>query len=154
MTPSRPHKNRLAVVAGVCIAGMLLVPLAQHPAMASSELVPPAHATEVNLRLDRTGATRVLAETTGAAQEDDSQNPKSMEEQANQPVFVKRAPGSTAAKKEVPVKDRFAFVKDWPFWVIAGGVLLAGIGGYVLLKNSNKEGPCAPQFTSGCFGAK
>jgi hypothetical protein len=152
MTPSKSRNKWLPVVVGVCIVGLLLVPLAQHSAIASP----------VDLRLDRAGATRVMAQASGeaggapagAAQEEDTQSPKSMEEQAQEVTVTKRPAGSSAKKKEEPPQDRFAFVKDWPFWVIVGGVLVAGVGGYILLKNSNQDGPCAPQFNGGCFGAR
>jgi hypothetical protein len=35
--------------------------------------------------------------------------------------------------------------------VIVGGVVVAVAGGYMLLRNSNQEPPCAPQFSAGCF---
>jgi hypothetical protein len=152
MTPSLPLRKRLAIVIGPCVLSLLLVPLGQHAVFASPELTPPTRPAAVNLRLDGARATRVLADLSGAAQEDDPDKPRSMEEQANAPSR-KAAPGTSAAvKKEAPPPDSFAFVKDWPFWVIVGGVLVAGVAGFVLLRNSNQDGPCAPQFNAGCFG--
>jgi hypothetical protein len=145
-------RKRLAIVIGPCALGLLLVPIGQRPVLASPELTPPA---VVNLRLDRARATRVLADVTGAAQEDDPDKPRSMEEQAAGPAHKPGKPGADAnVKKEAPPHDSFAFVKDWPFWVIVGGVVLVGVAGYVLLRNSNQDGPCAPQFNAGCFGTR
>jgi hypothetical protein len=117
--------------------------------MASPEVHPPAGAAGVNLRLDRAGATRVMAEL-GGGQASDTEKPKSMDEKATEP-----APGSASAvKKEAPPPDPYGFLKDWPFWVIVGGVVIAGAATYMLLRNSNEQGPCAPQFSGGCFGER
>lgn len=174
MTPSSPKRNgfapvgigpvrsefgrrlatvRSVAVVGACVLGLLLVPLGRHPAVASTppELgsQPRGRAAAVTLRLTPGAATRVLAELSGAAQESDAEKPKSMEEQTAPPPV---AAGSAArAKKEAVPPDQFAFLKDWPFWVIVGGVVVAGVGGYMLLRNSNQTAPCAPQFTAGCF---
>ncbi len=145
------RKKRFAVVIGPCVLGLLLVPIAQRSALASPEVHPPSGAAGVNLRLERAGATRVLAELSGASQEGDSEKPKSMEAQAN----TEPAPGAAAAvKKEAPPPDPYAFVKDWPFWVIVGGVVIAGAATYMLLRNSNEQGPCSPTFNGGCFGER
>jgi uncharacterized membrane protein len=138
-------------VIGPCVLGLLLVPLGQHPAGASPSDISIARARNgaVNLGLNLGSATRVMAELSGAAQESDHEKPKSMDEQAapTQPPPTAAA----AAKKAAPPPEPFAFVKDWPFWVIVGGVVIAGVGGYMLLHNSNQKAPCAPQFTAGCF---
>lgn len=103
----------------------------------------------VDLWLNPSAATRVMADLSGAAQESDTEKPKSMDDQAKP---VAPPPGSAAAvKKEAPPPDSMAFLKDWPFWVIVGGVVVAAVGGYMLLRNSNDKAPCAPQFTAGCF---
>jgi hypothetical protein len=151
MTSSRHQRKRLAVAVGPCVLGLLLVPLSQHPALASAELHPPAHTAQVNLGLDQTTATRVLAELSGASQESDSEKPKSMESQ-NKP---EPAPGSASAvKKEAAPEDPFAFLKDWPFWVIVGGVAIAAGGTYMLLRNSNQKPACdMSRFNAGCFGS-
>lgn len=151
MTPSRPKRNWFAAVIAPCVLGMLLVPLGQHPVVASSpgaDIGARPGAGAVNLRLTPGSATRVMAELSGAAQESDGQNPKSMEAQAAPPPVV---PNAAGVKKEAPPPDQFGFLKDWPFWVIVGGVVVAGIGGYMLLHNSNQKAPCAPQFNAGCF---
>ena len=151
MTPCRPLRKRLVFVIGPCVLGLLLVPLGQHPAGASPSDISTARARNgaVNLGLNLGSATRVMAELSGAAQESDHEKPKSMDEQAapTQPPPTAAA----AAKKAAPPPEPFAFVKDWPFWVIVGGVVIAGVGGYMLLHNSNQKAPCAPQFTAGCF---
>jgi hypothetical protein len=133
------------------VLGLLLVPIAQHPALASSEEYHLSGSPAVNLRLDRTGATRVMADLSGGAQESDTEKPKSMEAQAS----TEPAAGTASAvKKEAPPPDQFAFLKDWPFWVIVGGVVIAGAATYMLLSNSNEQGPCAPKFSGGCFGER
>jgi len=101
----------------------------------------------VNLRLDAVAATRVMA-AEGAAQENDNDAPKPMEKV----TVTKKAAGE---KPPEPPKDRFAFAKDWPFWVIVGGVLIAAGGTYMLLRNGNSTPACDHgTYTSGCFGAR
>jgi hypothetical protein len=140
------------VVVGICAAGLILAPIASTPALASSTVTPGSQPAAVNLRIDGATATRVLSQAEGAAQEADPDQPKPMEEQA---VTGPRHP-VVKVKKAVPPPppNHFAFLKDWPFWVIVGGVVVAGVGGLVLLHNSNKESPCGVQFTSGCFGSR
>lgn len=154
MTPSRPRRKRLAVVNLVIapvVAGLLLLPIVQRPALASPALQPSGRPSTVNfhLNLDNASATRVLAQE-GAAQESDGDMPKTVE------AKKKEADSGNAAaiKQEKPPEDPFAFVKDWPFWVIVGGVVLVGAAGYMLLRNSNDSGPCNAAFTAGCFGAR
>ena len=147
MTPSRPKNGRLAVmVVGLCAIGLILMPLTQGRALASPDLHPVRRPADVNLRLDHNGATRVLSELEGAAQEADPDQPKSMEAQAA-PKAAKKAPP--------PPEDKLAFLKDWPFWVIVGGVLVAGVGGYMLFSNANEKPACdMTTFTAGCFGSR
>lgn len=154
MTPFRPRRKRLAIVNLVIaplVLGLLLVPLGQRVAVASPELHPPARSNPVNLHLDLDGssATRVLAQAPeGAAQESDADAPKTVE--PKKPVD----PNTAGVKKEKPPEDPFAIVKDWPFWVIVGGVIVVGAAGYMLLRNSNEVPPCGDAFAGGCFGAR
>jgi hypothetical protein len=156
MTPFRPRRKRLAVgnlVIAPLVLGLLLVPVGQRFAVASPELHPPARSNAVNLHLelDNSAATRVLAQDSvpsGAAQESDADMPKTV--QPKKPVD----PNTAAMKKEKPPEDPFAIVKDWPFWVIVGGVVLVGAAGYMLLRNSNDTPPCGMDFAAGCFGAR
>jgi uncharacterized membrane protein len=139
-------------VIGTCVLGLSLTPVFQHPALASPSLGADGQghpAAAVNLRLDGTSARRVMADLSGAAQEDDSEKPKSMEEKAKPPEPA--AGTAAAAKKEKPPEDPFAFVKDWPFWVIVGGAVILVAGGYMLLRNSNDKAPCPMDFKAGCF---
>jgi hypothetical protein len=153
MTPFNPRRKRLAVVNLVIaplVLALLLVPVGRHVAVASPDLHPPARSNPVNLHLDldNTAATRVLAQE-GAAQESDTDAPKTVE--PKKPVD----PNTAGVKKEAPPEDRFAMVKDWPFWVIVGGVIIVGAAGYMLLRNSNQETPCdTGKFMAGCFGAR
>jgi hypothetical protein len=143
------------LVVAPLVLGMLLAPIGQRVAMASPELHPPARTTSVGLHLDldNAAATRVLAQGSavpeGAAQESDADAPKTVE--PKKPVD----PNTAAAKKEKPPEDPLAMLKDWPFWVIVGGVLVAGAGTYMLLRNSNEGTPCDERaFNAGCFGAR
>ncbi|MBC8133722.1 MAG: hypothetical protein H7X95_12130 [Deltaproteobacteria bacterium] len=154
MTPSRPQRIRFAAVVPPIVLGLLLLPLGQRPVAASptvsAEVNSQSRPGSLNLRLNQGAATRVFAELSGAAQESDTEKPKPMEGQgaATDPA----SPQAAAVKKAPPPpEDKFAFVKDWPFWVIVGGVVIAGVGGYMLLRNSNQDAPCAPQFNAGCF---
>jgi uncharacterized membrane protein len=127
---------------------LFLAPILERPAGASPsvEFGTPERAT-VNLRLTQRSAVRVMADLSGAAQESDAEKPKSMEEQA----ALKAKASAAAAKKPPPPPDPFAILKDWPFWVIVGGVVIAGVGGYMLLRNSNDKAPCDARFNAGCF---
>lgn len=100
----------------------------------------------VNLRMDASTATRILAIEEGASQENDSEKPKTMADQG--------APKPTGKAVEPAPESKFAFVKDWPFWVIVGGVVVAGVATYMLVKNANDTPPCGARYTAGCFGAK
>lgn len=156
--PSRPRRKRLAVVNLVIapvVAGLLLLPIVQRPALASPTLQPPGRPSTVNfhLNLDNASATRALAQEgaapEGAAQESDGDMPKTV-----QPKKEADSGNAAAIKKEKAPEDPFAFVKDWPFWVIVGGVVLVGAAGYMLLRNSNDTGPCNAAFDAGCFGVR
>jgi uncharacterized membrane protein len=135
------------VVIGPCILGVFLAPIVERTAAASPSTEVAERAAAVDLRLTQRSVVRVLADLSGAAQEADAEKPKSMEEQA----AGKAKPAAAAVKKEAPPPDPYAFVKDWPFWVIVGGVVIAGVGGYMLLRNSNDKAPCDARFTAGCF---
>jgi hypothetical protein len=100
----------------------------------------------VNLRVDPSAARRILAADEGASQENDTEKPKAMEDQA--------APKATGKVAEPPPESKFAFVKDWPFWVIVGGVVVASVATYMLVKNANDTPPCGARYTAGCFGAR
>lgn len=142
------------LVVAPLVLGLLLAPIGQRVAMASPQLHPPARTNPAGLHLDldNAAATRVLAQASavpeGAAQESDADSPKTVE--PKKPVD----PNTAAAKKEKPPEDPFAMLKDWPFWVIVGSVVLAGAGTYMLLRNSNETPPCGDAFTAGCFGAR
>ncbi len=127
------------------MAALLFVSLTAVPAVASPDLR--SSAGSVNLRLNAVAASRVIA-AEGAAQENDNDMPK-----AEPKVTVtKRAAGEKAPE---PPKDRFAVFKDWPFWVIVGGVIIAAGGTYMLLRNANSTPACdTGTFNSGCFGSR
>jgi len=140
---------------GACVVGMLSLPLS--PAMASpmGATANPPRAGQVNLGIDsstaarvlRPSATRVVAAEEGASQEADTEKPKAMDDQA---ATAKAKSAPKAAEPE----DPYAFLKDWPFWVIVGGAVIAGAATYMLVKNANDVAPCGARYTSGCFGAR
>jgi hypothetical protein len=149
MTSPRPKNRRLAVVVALCVVGLILVPMARTQALASPNLRPPPRSSAVDLRLDQTTATRVLADLEGAAQANDAEKPRSMDA----PAVTKRSAHPPVAAP--PPQDKFAFLKDWPFWVIVGGVVLAGVGGFVLWNNSNQKPACdMTTFALGCRGSR
>jgi hypothetical protein len=153
-------------VGAVGIAAALLFTLTlRHEVAASPDLRGAPSPRTVNLKLDQNAAGRALlaqdlgeessssssAGADGAAQEEDKEKPTSMDEQAKPKV----TPEAAAAAKQPPKEeDSFAFVKDWPFWVIVGGVIVAAAGGYMIYRNSNTESPCAAVYNQGCFGAR
>jgi hypothetical protein len=63
--------------------------------------------------------------------------------------------GNEAKKPPPPASgDSFAFVKDWPFWVIVGGVVVASAATYMIVRNSNQPHSClGDTFPGGCHGA-
>lgn len=157
MRPPRPLPKRIAASVVPVLVGLLTVSLVERPVLATPDLQGAGRVNAINLNLDHAAATRVMADLSqgtpsGAAQEADTEKPRSMEEQEKLEPGKKPAP--TAVKKEAPPPDTFAFVHDWPFWVIVGGVVIAAAAGYMLLRNSNQESPCAPQFSGNCLGAR
>jgi hypothetical protein len=110
-------------------------------------------AEPVSLTLDPATGMRLAMAEDGASQEADTEKPKPMDEPK---ITVTKVTGdgseAAAKKKSGPKKDSFAFVKDWPFWVIVGGVVVAGVAVFMIYRNANQPEPCGSRFTSGCFG--
>jgi len=138
-------------------AGLLVALLAAAPAHAT-----PADATAakpaVNLRLDGRVAGRLLAasdtdsleggEKTGDAKEGAEGAGKS----DDMKLTVTRGDGQK--KKPADSGDSLAFLKDWPFWAIVGGVVLAGAATFMIVENHNQKHACGAVYDAGCFGAK
>jgi uncharacterized membrane protein len=135
-----------------CSIACLALSTSANPALASPALGALSRTAEVNLRIDPSAATRVLAADEGASQEPDAEKPKAMDDQASA-AAAKAAGPKKAGAAEAP-EDKFAFAKDWPFWVIVGGVVVAGAATFMLVRNANDTPPCGARYTAGCFGAR
>jgi len=149
MTQSTPQERWFVSILTAGSVALLTLGTPAAPALAAPALGTLSRTTEVNLRIDPSTATRVLAAEEGAAQEPDTEKPKAMDDQA----------AATSARAAGPVKpaepeDKLAFLKDWPFWVIVGGVVVAGAATYMLVRNANDTPPCGARYTAGCFGAR
>jgi hypothetical protein len=145
MTKPKRETRWFVPTTAVCAVGLVALSMTPAAALASSGMgtaVPPA---QVNLHIEPSAAGRILAVEEGASQEADTEKPKSMNDQA--------APRAVVAKPVQPPEDKLAFLKDWPFWVIVGGVIVAGAATYMLVKNANDVPPCGARYTQGCFGA-
>lgn len=161
MTSSKPPLWVRVVVVAACALGVALAPLGQGQAYAAPLDRPARPQTPsttarpggVDLRLGWDGARRVAMADEGAAQEGDTEKPRDMHTASTQPPPQQQPLGTTAAKAGSP-NDPYAFLKDWPFWVIAGGVVVAGVAGYMIYANANQESPCSPRFDQGCFGER
>lgn len=148
-TKRRRHAAKAVGATGVCAVGLLLTLLIQTPLAASPDLRPPARAGEVNLRLDGATAVRLLAEE----QTEDTEKPKSDEMKITVTKAGPNDPKPAAAASGE--KDSLAFLKDWPFWVIVGGVIVGGIATYMIIRNSNQKPGCdTNMFDGGCHGAQ
>jgi uncharacterized membrane protein len=135
-----------------CSIACLALSTSANPALGSPALGALSRTAEVNLRIDPSAATRVLAADEGASQEPDSEKPKAMDDQASAAAAKAAGPKKPGAP-EAP-EDKFAFAKDWPFWVIVGGVVVAGAATFMLVRNANDTPPCGARYTAGCFGAR
>jgi len=149
MTQSRPRRRWFVSSLAACSIVCLALSTSADPALASPALGPLSRPAEVNLRIDPSAATRVLAADEGASQEPDAEKPKAMDDQASAAAAKAAGP----KKPEAP-EDKFAFAKDWPFWVIVGGVVVAGAATFMLVRNANDTPPCGARYTAGCFGAR
>jgi hypothetical protein len=133
------------------------------PAWASPALEAPASvpARAVNLRLDSRTAGRLLAESGSGASstEDDSGGDKSKTgdnagEKSDEPKLTVTKADKAAKKPAADSGDNLAFLKDWPFWAIVGGVVIAGAATYMIVQNHNQKHACSAIYDAGCFGAK
>ena len=143
--------------AGALAGGLLAVLVAQGSAWASPGAFEPLSTatgagSNLNLGLDGRTAGRLLAD----ARASDDETPKAMDKPDDVKLTVLK--GDDAKRASAPPdpgkKDSFAFVKDWPFWVIVGGVIVAGAATYMLVQNSNQKHTCLlDTFSGGCHGA-
>lgn len=152
MTKSRPRRRWFVSTLAAGSVALLSLTTPANPALASpaqGALSRPSRVNLLNLRIDAPTATRVLALEEGASQAPDSEKPKAMDDQAT--AAASKAAGP---KKPEPPEDKFAFAKEWPFWVIVGGVVVAGAATFMLVRNANDTPPCGARYTAGCFGAR
>jgi len=136
-------------------AGLLAAMLATTPAYAT-----PADATAatpaVNLRLDGRAAGRLLAAGDSDSLEGGDKASGEAGEGAAKSDEVKLTVtrGDGQKKKPADSGDSLAFLKDWPFWAIVGGVVLAGAATFMIVENHNQKHACGAVYDGGCFGAK
>lgn len=148
------HLPRVGAVA----TGLLALFVAQAAASANPRAVDAVSASpsagQVNLGLDSRTAGRLLADARGGAADEES--PKAMDTKPDEMKLT--VTKGTDVKKPAASEsngDSFAFVKDWPFWVIVGGVVVASAATYMIVRNSNTAHSClADTFPGGCYGAK
>lgn len=148
MTQPKRGMRWFVLTTAACLVAVLVFATTPRVVLASPWLgAGPAPApAPLNLRVDPSAARRILAVDEGASQENDTEKPKAMEDQA--------APKPTGKPVAAAPESKFAFVKDWPFWVIVGGVVVASVATYMLVKNANDTPPCGARYTAGCFGAR
>ena len=145
----------------------MLVALGSAPALATPAGValgaapgaaaPSTGAPGVNLRLDGRAAGRLLAEAkeSDASGGDDKSKPDDKAgDKGDDGVKMTVTKGAPPAAKSTGSDDTFAFVKDWPFWAIVGGVVIIGASVYMINRNSSQDRSCPGVYNAGCFGAK
>jgi len=110
----------------------------------------------VDLRLDGRAAGRLLAESrdSDASGGDDKSKADEKPGEKSDDVKMTVTKGAPPATKSTGSDDTFAFVKDWPFWAIVGGVVIVGASVYMINRNSNQDRSCPSVYNAGCFGAK
>src|SRR3954452_1523893 len=114
---------------GLVVAGVVLLPLRAQVYASPGNAEHPVTASSVDLHLAPNAAARI------AMQEGDTEKPHSMKTAEDEP-----APSTVVApKKTAAAGDTFGFVKEWPFWAIVGGVLVATVGVVVIYKNSHSD---------------
>lgn len=153
----------------IAAAGALLVVAGSAPAFATplSQAVPaaaiaptaaavsPVGSAGVDLRLDSRTAGRLLAEGGAGSGDEKAKDDEKPGEKADEGPKLTVSKGPPAAPPKAPGSDdTFAFVKDWPFWAIVGGVVIVGASVYMINRNSNQERSCSSIYNGGCFGAK
>jgi len=141
-------------------AGLLAALLVSAPAWATpAEVTATAPATPaLNLRLDGRSAGRLLAASDSDSLEggDKASDAKAEGGDAGKPDDMKLTVtrGDGQKKKTADSGDSLAFLKDWPFWAIVGGVVLAGAATFMIVENHNQKHACGAVYDAGCFGAK
>jgi len=114
----------------------------------------------LNLRLDGRVAGRLLAASDSdslegggdKASDAKAEGADSAGKSDDLKLTVTRGDGQK--KKSADSGDSMAFLKDWPFWAIVGGVVLAGAATFMIVENHNQKHACGAVYDAGCFGAK
>ena len=135
-----------AVVAGALVLTMTAI---SAPAFAKPTL---------DLRLDDHAAGRLLAaspETGNATGDEKAKSDGTGDAKSEKSDEVKLTLSKGTPKPEkTGSDDTFAFVKDWPFWAIVGGVVVVGASVYMINRNNSQDTGCPVVYNAGCFGAK
>lgn len=143
--------------------GLLAAVFFATPAWASPGSESPANPAVggVNLRLDSRTARRLLAETGSgaspngdAAGSDKTRADETAGEKTDEPKLTVTTADKAAKKPSPGSEDSLAFLKDWPFWAIVGGVVIVGAATYMIVQNHNQKHACSAIYDAGCFGAK
>ena len=147
----------LATTAGLLVALLAPAPAWATPAeSASSASAAPA----LNLRLDGRAAGRLLAASDsdslegGADKSSDAKAEGGEGAGKSDELKLTVTRGDGQKKKQADSGDSLAFLKDWPFWAIVGGVVLAGAATFMIVENHNQKHACGAVYDAGCFGAK
>jgi len=142
-------------------AALLAALLVSAPAWAApAEVTATAPATPaLNLRLDGRSAGRLLAASDSDSLEgggDKAPDAKAEGGEAGKSDDLKLTVtrGDGQKRKSADSGDSLAFLKDWPFWAIVGGVVLAGAATFMIVENHNQKHACGAVYDAGCFGAK
>lgn len=163
-----PNESRAGKSAGrhrLGLAGtatLLAALLASAPAWATpAQGVASAPGTSaVNLRLDGRAAGRLLAASDsdnlegGGDKAADAKAEGGENAGKSDDVKLTVTRGDGQKKKAADSGDSLAFLKDWPFWAIVGGVVLAGAATFMIVENHNQKHACGAVYDAGCFGAK
>jgi hypothetical protein len=141
--------------------GLLATVLVAAPAWATPASGEPAAApsSNVNLRLDGRAAGRLLADSDSSLEGDKVSDDKTKADDkagGEKPDEMKLTvtKGGAAKPKAAGSDDSLAFLKDWPFWAIVGGVIIVGAATFMIVENHNQKHPCSSMYDAGCFGAK
>lgn len=142
------------MMAGVLAA--LLTATPAHATPADTTAATPA----VNLRLDGRAAGRLLAASDsdslegGGEKASDAKGEGGESAGKSDEMKLTVTRGNGQKKKAADSGDSLAFLKDWPFWAIVGGVVLAGAATFMIVENHNQKHACGAVYDAGCFGAK
>lgn len=132
------------------MVGVVLLPLrAQVLATPLGPLEGRAPASSAELHLSESAAARIAL----GDQEGDTEKPKAMKT-SNDEAAEAAARQNQPRKQAAEPGSTWDFLKDWPFWVIVGGVAVVAVGSIVIYKNTRPDDSCPALDTAGCYGGK